>query len=193
MVTCGLQPSKGARRENLQPVHGQSTLSPTTQSMLMLAAIATPPKPGNAGPDDAPAPPPHCMPPPDAHNHRHSHSLLCVCVCVRLRHVRGSPSAKSPGPSTSIPQPSIAAARHQRARKLLMSVFRPSQPYGPHAPQAAHRSGAPIPELGSPQFIAILPIAPATRRQASTKAPMPHRHTSPPVRRSASGRPDRHG
>ena len=88
---------------------------------------------------------------------------------------------------------SIAAARHQRARKLLMSVFRPSQPYGPHAPQAARRSGAPIPELGSPQFIAILPIAPATRRQASTKAPMPRRHTSPPVRRSASGRPDRHG
>src|SRR5208337_3749579 len=45
--------------------------------------------------------------------------------------IRGSPSAKSPGPSTSIPQPSIAAARRQRACELLMSVFRPSQPHRP--------------------------------------------------------------
>src|SRR5271165_2160431 len=47
--------------------------------------------------------------------------------------IRGSPSAKSPGPSTSIPQPSIGAARHLRACEVLMSVFRPSQPHRPFA------------------------------------------------------------
>src|SRR5277367_2679607 len=45
--------------------------------------------------------------------------------------IRGNPSAKSPEPSTSIPQPSIGAARRQRVCEVLMSVFRPPQPHGP--------------------------------------------------------------
>jgi len=82
----------GARRENLQPLHGQSTLSPIVHSMLMLAAIAKSPQLGQTGPDKAPARGRNVTAIPAETRPTHSHCPVIeknVLAPSRLKHAPG--------------------------------------------------------------------------------------------------------